>query len=263
MEYVEANVKTVGGVRKLVTLEEILTSRINNVQEYYRVYDGRMFCPDCSKARLDLVFNPAEGRHRHLRTHAGDEHDELCPHNFRKVSETVMNSIVKDSSTFQESGIMLDNVIKMMFRKEQINVNPFVVCRETMNDRTFIRPKASSDNDKRIMRTLPRKSLTQPLDDDDFDVIKVFYGKAKISMKPSTYKNGFDIYLFAKYDINTYSIHLSDNVCKHINEFDNLKSYKGQDFIALISYFTKKVVHDKVYYNTAIRNSQLLKIVAC
>lgn len=148
-------------------------------------YKGQMLCPECTKAELSFVHETSK-RRAHLRRKQGSAHEETCSYNYEYASREQVREYI-DSLSYDEVQDLLGLVIRRMCEtpanavgsgksKEAAGHNPMLI-------------KASNDDGKTsTLRQLRRKRLDAWVNEDELEVIFVFYGKAKLKALERTKK---------------------------------------------------------------------------
>ncbi|MDR0248940.1 MAG: hypothetical protein LBI44_04700 [Oscillospiraceae bacterium] len=249
-----------GNYVETVKLEDLAEAywREENQQTYNNTYFGRIYCPECRCARLTLVNNK-RCRDLFLRANDAAEHKE-CSYLLDTAPFEAYREYIENLSD-EDIRKLLKNLIKKMIRNETTEFNPLVL---RMKSGKCTDDKIQSKdiyNNRKDLKRQPIKLLTAPLEDDDYGVLKLFYGRVHIKLSEWEKSSSYSL-RFRHPNTNKLIITLNfSNAVKEyleptITEYDNTVTN-----IALASRLEKRKGKDgNTYSNAHICNSRFLVI---
>lgn len=163
-----------------IKLEELIEQKLSDNIRFNKIYSYHLYCPECHKPQLLLVEN-YKTKSYYLRGYPNQAHSNNCYKGFDFVKPSVFDEFVLSNESSQYINCKLKQIVDKMLRKVKENKNTFLI--------KVINKKCSTENilDKEIkerknVRQIPHKSITAPFDEDDFGVLKLFYGNVDIEI---------------------------------------------------------------------------------
>ncbi len=219
IKYDEASYKIDGNFKTISVEELIKLSKINH-KKYIEKYYGNLFCPECHEPQLSLIKNSF------LRGYRDQRHSNNCSKSFKPVSKKNFENLLQDVTSLQQVNNRLKKIIERLLLNKNEKNNPFLA---KINDDSCelcdIVP--SEVNNRNSICRIPCKSLNAPFYDDDYNTLKIFYGKVDMKLsKRENKKTNMEFYVlnFYKPDINytLCSISMSTAVYSHFIQLYNI-----------------------------------------
>ena len=198
----------------LVRAYDILRLRREAPSEFNDVYQNHLWCPLCKQARLSVV-NGNQGAF--FRGYPGDVHSEGC---FNQCEQYITKNI-EELRTSEEDVQQIENQMQLILQKMLV---PYEAKQHLTSEKckkeishSFFWQRGRILRNKRI----PQKRIDVPLTQEDFEIVKVFYGTVRITVTQGK-KNPQDRYitLFSTEKSNTRlcGIKITAGVWAHLNQ---------------------------------------------
>ncbi len=204
-------------LNKKVTLNDLIELNLSD-KDLFETISTELYCPECFQAKL--IFAAGKKISPYLKTKQLEKHDENCQYiqnlmNDKEREKFVNNSKPKDIfNDIEQLRKLLDESYSSKTISESLN----------KADRKY-----NYSNEKRM----PRKRIDLPLEEDDYDVFKYFYGKVNTKFVVLE-KYGYSLLKIMSLDNKTtyLSIRISNNVYLYLDEVFT-EDLKNTDFFYL------------------------------
>lgn len=229
--------------KDFISFEKIKSKYKSNSEMFFSNVNPHLYCPECKKAKLIYVnaLNP------YLRAKESNTHKIGCSFNYPEITQKILDEIVTTDKDKEAMRLRLENSLNQIFIKKEIdlNNNPFVVERFENNN-----------TERGIVHTrknrIPRKNLMLPFNDDDYDTLKLFYGRAYLKWEPQKYENRNVLLILSSKKEEICEISMSDKVKKYLI----LQNYIEENFLSQVA-FISKMSNDNKIKTAHIKNSAL------
>lgn len=238
-----------------ISLETLIDLYVNDKELYINKYYGKIYCPECYKAKLNLIH--IKDNKFCLRAFPYQKHTNFCSKQIPLINNSIFKEYCESANSGEQINKRLHQLINIALKKDKIDFNPYVI---KIIDKKCCDDEISSKNITHHtgLKSIPTKSLTTLFDEDDYNTWKFFYGKVDIEWhKTNYYYNLMCYHTKKKYLICRISI--SNKIYEYYLP-DKYKEDKKNTFLA----FAGKINHDeysgKFYNNVFLRFSNYLVI---
>lgn len=246
-----------------ISLEKLNDLKTNHDIAYMETYEGHLYCAECHKPQLTLVYN-TETDEYFLRGFPKQKHVEDCSKSFDSVRKAVFDEFVDDPDSYDFINNKLQKLIEKLIRKTSLTAKTSLI--KIVNDKCTKNEITDKDIKEKInIKNIPIKSISAPFEEDDFDRYKLFYGDVDISLTKKENKLlKKEFYVLRLYRKNTNftlcSLSMSENVAIHLNEdYDIISKETEVRFHAYISFAT--ILHKTgIYKNGNLKRSNFCMI---
>lgn len=238
-----------------ISLEILIDIYNKNNQLYINTYYNQIYCPECHKAKLNLIH--MKNDKFCLRAFPKQKHGDLCSKQLPLVSNSVFKKYCEAKDSVEHINRRLHQLIDMVLKKATISSNPQVI--RTINgkcsDDEVMKQEISNHT---YLKAIPIKSLTTPFHDDDYNVWKIFYGKVNIKWDKTDYSYNLKCYHPTK-NYLICRISVSNKIYDYYLP-DEYKQDRINIFIAFAGNIQRKEYNGKLYNNSILRFSHYLVI---
>lgn len=116
-----------GSITHIYPVETITNMRTNNFQKFSEI-KKYLFCPECEHPQL--VHNLCQKQNNYFSTSKGQNHISGCSYECDKATKKMLKYL-DESPNLNRLYSRLQNCLLMLTKGQNINENPFVICRET------------------------------------------------------------------------------------------------------------------------------------
>lgn len=238
-----------------VTLETLIDTYNKNNQLYINTYYNKIYCPECHKAKLNLIH--MKNDKFCLRAFPKQKHSYSCSKQLSLISNSAFKEYCESKDSVEHINRRLHQLIDMVLKKENISSNPLVI--KTINE------NCSNDEVKKQeiingtnLKAIKIKLLTAPFHDDDYGIWKIFYGKVNIKWNKTNYSYNLMCY-HPKKNYLICSIGISNKIynCYLPDEY---KQDRINTFIAFAGNIQHVEHNERFYNNSILRFSNYLVI---
>lgn len=235
MKFEEAKIGKNG---QIISINDLLQLSQNNTV-LLDVLRHDLYCPVCGGAKLALYLNVSSP---FLKTKNGEKHLDTCklkqPQMTQKECEDFLKTAAPETIEHQMEKLLL----LLSNHSQNTNASP------TQNN------TSTANTNNRENKRIPHKRIDRPLNNDDYDVIKYFYGNVNIRFE-TVDKYGYSrMNIFSTDNSKIYcSIKITNNVYLHLDR-SYIIDQDNVDFVYLgkISRFNNR------NYSTAIKSYCIL-----
>lgn len=203
MKFEEALIKN---QNQIININKIIDMKNNNELLLEKIKDD-LYCPECGKAKLTLYLNVTNP---FLKTKNNEVHNKNCSMIQPQLSEEEVTDIFNNSS-YDELLPYMEKVLSLLDEKQK-------------NEEHSKELKDKAKRKYKQQKRLPIKRIDRPLNDEDYNTIKWFYGNVNTK---------FDVVESEKgtiYWLNVMSLDGSQNYC-NIKISKNVYGYLNRDYI--------------------------------
>lgn len=163
---------------ELITIDKLTQVRNDNPILFENEFKHYLFCPECQKPHLSHHNAKTPYLSKHLAYL--EKHESGCSKICPPLSNNIYDKYSNDPRNYDTIYRRLQATIERMLLGNKKISNPFIFKDKGKyaNEPTKFIATDSDSNAKAI----PRKLLTRPFSDNDFDVNKLFYGKVNIRL---------------------------------------------------------------------------------
>ena len=216
----------VQSLNRIVFVKKLTNLKFSNETAFEKIKDD-LYCPECYQAQLTFV-----SRHSgpYLKTKNNSLHDENC-----SLQQNVMSD--KERKEYMSAStidVINDDVEKLrkLLNEKQISTN----TQRNIHVDAEEKEEKGTHKQKKVM---PRKRIDLPLSEDDYDVIKYFYGKVNIRFVPLDDYDFSLLKIMSLDDKETYlTIKITNNVYQYLDR-KLLNNINNTDFFYLGSIYKK------------------------
>jgi hypothetical protein len=222
LKYDKAAFRLSNGNYDDIKLEDLIDMCKQNREKYITEYKGNLYCYECHKPQLSLC------KDQFLRAHPNSVHADNCSHVLQLVSYSALERCLTSASA-DSINRKLQGLVDLLLKKQITDTHPLAVRMQgencTLND---VKRSEITKTDTKL-KALPVKSLIAPFDDDDYGVLKLFYGNVLIKAKEKQWGDSDPSYSLGlyhptkKYLIATldFSKKVKDHLAFSIFDYDN------------------------------------------
>ena len=236
---------------RTISFKELRNTYEQNPALFSTEYRGYLYCLECHMARLEYVNKQSP----YLGTWKGDQHDASCSDRAPPASAKQFTEYYNSKDNKADIARRLKSTIAMLFhdKKFAMEDDPFILHLPSS--------KKSAAGSSLVKRAygIRRKKITMPLDSEDYDCLKIFYGTVSLSWNPPTSNGHHDLVVKSFKDTTTLcSVWMSDAVYNHLpswyHEIDETSIFNVAFFSQLNKVIKKGVLHNNahIYYSTEI-----------
>lgn len=203
----------------------------------YRHFDGKMFCPECHKAKLKYIPKSSNKR-AYLAAIDVDEHIENCSYKYDTPNS---KQLKKCFAELNEEDI--ENKLQSMLNKLS---KPIIAASSTTgsssnNNPLIITTGTGNQKNNNVKKSIPQRNLKFKLKKEDADYIFLFYGEVYLSIteeeKQVEIEEAETIETEEKKQVRKYFIYYLEVTTKENNQ--KYKIYRGSK--------KDEVEKDKIY----------------
>lgn len=235
-------------IHRSYTVEEISALRRNSktLAKYLEIKD-HLFCPECEAPQL--AHRECDKTKDFFATYPNQNHANECSFNLERASINVINSL-KNNNNIQNLQRRLAHCIELIFQNNRPERNPFIITNNNIN----VHNAGNGINRSQNRYYIPRKLLTNYIDDNEIKMPKIYYGNCRF--KWFIYKNQNNRLCIYHAEQRRYicSLEFYDKAYKYLN--DAYKVHEFTAYIAFLSEFEEKLDDDSIFYNATIYDSR-------
>ena len=208
---------------RLADLAKLRKDYDNSIsKEYAETYKNHLFCPFCKGPQLSLVRSSKTGKY-FLKTYSKQVHKQDCSYKFKSVKSELVDKLLINLDNNPANCKLVNSKLQSLIYKLKTNndsLQPFLVkvsksqiLSDDINDKAV--------KTKRNIRRLPIKSLSSPINENDMNTAKFFYGEVNAHVDQRASKSKGNIF----YAITINSITTNNYLCSiEMNKaiYDNL-----------------------------------------
>ena len=158
-----------GNEHRLYTVEEISNFRkINNTFPVFLNIKNHLFCPECEIPHLS--HNECDNSKDYFSTYPNQNHADGCSYTLERASKDEINAL-KNDNNIKNLRNRLEHCIELLFQNERTEQNPFIIT--TYNN---VHNEEHYGNRRQNRCYIPRKLLTNYIDDNEIGTPKIYYG---------------------------------------------------------------------------------------
>ncbi|MCI9642482.1 MAG: hypothetical protein HFJ98_06815 [Eubacterium sp.] len=220
----EAFVKS---LNRIFFVKKISKFKFTNETEFEKIKDD-LYCPECYQAQLTFV-----ARHSgpYLKTKNNSSHGEDC-----SLQQNVMSD--KERKEYMSTctiDVINDDVEKLrkFLNDKPISTDAPQNIENDADEKEDVKPLNRKKN-------MPRKRIDLPLSEDDYDVIKYFYGKVNTRF---VHLDAYDLSLLKIMSLDNTETYLTIKITKNVYQYMDRKfltDMDNTDFFYLGSIYKKK-----------------------
>lgn len=147
----------------------------------YSHFDGKIFCPECKKARLKYV-----PKSHHKRSYLASidlhEHMDDCSYKYEQASQKQISLYLNKINNFEIKN-KLESMLNKLNKESSRTTLKAGVLSNNNEDNPFLIPEHSSNGQVKIKKSIPQCNLKFELKEEDVDCIFLFYGDVYLSVE--------------------------------------------------------------------------------
>lgn len=231
--------------------DQIASIQIISMSDYVKDYKDYFVCPECYQAKLAFV----NARTPHFRSYPESLHKEGCSIAQEEMDAQTFNGELKNAKETTIAREMDSILITLLSKREKQNNT---ASKNNLKQVSSHPSKHKKPISKR--KRPPRKRIDLPLNDEDFDCYKFFYGDVNLTWEDSsdgTYKK-----------ILLFSPETKKLLCKikvtNLVYFYIPEEYKQPKKFSCHIVFLAKIpypLNDRSYYSCFLQLGQYIKLV--
>lgn len=251
---------------EMYSVEELTEIRKNDLQRFEEIKEY-IFCPECNQPQL--THNLCQNKQDYLSTRLGQFHIAGCSYECKKATKKIL-TLLETKPNLDNLYTRLQNCLLLLMRGQKVTHNPCVICKET--DDNLLREATTTKSACEKRYYIPRKRLTNYMDESCTNGFKIFYGSAEFKWRKieGYYPHRLNIYHYSQKRL-ICSLGFSDNVYNHLplkcKEFDENVHFKAS--VAFYVKLTQKTIenetdsgmYSKTYYNGIINDSRKISFL--
>ena len=245
-----------GAVTRMYSAEEITAIRNENTQRYNEIKEY-LFCPECMQPKL--MHNRCQSKQDYFSTYPRQFHVVGCSYECEKATKKIL-TYLGESKNLNNLHTRLQDCLLLFIKGQAVINNPCIISKQT--DVQLLKQTTNTQNAYGKRYYIPRKRLTDCVDQSSIDDFKIFYDTAEFKWYEDEhggyYPHRLNIYHNNRENL-ICSLRFSNNVYEHLpleyRKFDDVY------FRALIAFYTKLTIHtdsgteNRTYYEGIINYS--------
>lgn len=250
-----------GAVTRMYSVEEITTMREEKLQEYCEIRNY-LFCPECLQPQL--MHNLCQDKQNYFSTYPRQIHIAGCSYECDKATKKIL-TYLGEKQNLNNLHTRLQNCLLLFIQGQVFVNNPCIISNQT--DAHLLRKTTNTQAAYEKRYYIPRKRLTDHMDESSIDDFKIFYGTAECKWCEDEYNR------YYPHRLNIYhnnqenlicSLRFSNNVYEHLplecKEFDDTCFRASIAFYTKLTTRTEKIqtdskIENKTYYEGIINYS--------
>lgn len=254
-----------GIVTRMYSVSEISEIRQNNLQRFSEIKEY-IFCPECDQPQL--THNLCQNKKDYLSTRPGQFHMAGCSYECEKATKKIL-TYLGENHNLNNLQTRLQNCLLLFMRGQAVINNPCIISRQT--DDSLLREATNTQVAYEKRYYIPRKRLTNYIDESSIDEFKIFYDTAEFKWCEGSgyYPHRLNIYHNNPKHL-VCSLGFSDNVYNYLPL--ECKQFDGTYFRASIAFYTKLTIsteevqtdlgtESNPYYNGIINDSRKISFL--
>lgn len=166
----------VNGRNTLISVEEIAYEFDHNRIRFENEIRGNLYCPQCKQARLSF----RNARNPYLATYPHGKHTDDCDLGQEELSTDLVAEYVQNSTNHDSIKRQQQSIMKYLLQEENTIEK---VSKDSANpERTDYTATKKNKKTERV-KPIPRKRIDLPLNGDDFETYKMFYGEVLLKFE--------------------------------------------------------------------------------
>lgn len=144
---------------------------------YSERFAKHLWCPECKKVMLSLVHS-TNGM-SYFRGYPKQEHEENCPYKLPEIRVKTIAELNQKDPSYERTRLQMQRVLRYTVTNRTTHKKKVSIS--TLPKEQIVSNKTIH---KKINARLPEKRIDLPLSDNDWNVIKIFYGTVLVITTP-------------------------------------------------------------------------------